>query len=178
VACYGLASAQYDQAEPLYRRAIEIGEKALGKDDPSVAIRYNNLADLLRAQGKYDQAEPLFRRAIEIGEKTLGKDHPNLAIRYNNLAGLLQAQGKYDQAEPLYRRAIEIFQTKLGLEHPNTVAVRKNYDRLQELKKTEFPRSRSVMRSDWTEVTHQSALVVMQPSNSESMHNRACKIAQ
>jgi hypothetical protein len=46
-----------------------------------------------------------------------------------------EAKGEYDQAEPLYRRAMEIFQTKLGLHHPNTVTVRKNYDRLQELKK-------------------------------------------
>jgi hypothetical protein len=30
---------------------------------------------------------------------------------------------------------MEIFQTKLGLDHPTTVTVRKNYDRLQELKK-------------------------------------------
>ena len=35
------------EAEPLYRRAIEIDEKVLGKDSPTVAIRYNNLALLL-----------------------------------------------------------------------------------------------------------------------------------
>jgi tetratricopeptide (TPR) repeat protein len=81
------------------------------------------------------EAEPLYRRAIEIDERVFGKDHPNVATDYNNLAGLLQDQGKYDQAEPLYRRAMEIFQTKLGSDHPNTVTVRKNYDRLQELKK-------------------------------------------
>ena len=75
------------------------------------------------------------RRAIEIDEKVLGKDHPNVATDYNNLANLLSAQSKYDEAEPLYRRAMEIFQTKLGLDHPKTVAVRKNYDHLQELKK-------------------------------------------
>jgi len=46
-------------------RAIEIGEKALGKDHPDVAVWYNNLAVLLQARGKYDQAEPLYRRAIE-----------------------------------------------------------------------------------------------------------------
>jgi tetratricopeptide (TPR) repeat protein len=133
----GLLKAQgkYDQAEPLYRRAMEISEKALGKDHPTVAIRYNNLALLLQHQGKYDQAEPLYRRAIEIGEKALGKDHPEVAVRYHNLASLLRDQGKFDQAEPLYRRAIEIFQTKLGSDHPNTVTARKNYDRLQELKK-------------------------------------------
>ena len=127
--------ARYMEAEPLYRRAIDIGEKTLGKDDPAVAARYNNLASLLRVQGKYDQAEPLYRRVIEIGEKTLGTDHPDLAVWYHNLAGLLQDQGKYDQAEPLYRRAMEIFETKLGLDHPNTVASRRSYDGLQELKK-------------------------------------------
>ena len=56
-------------------------KRRLGKDHPTVAIRYNNLADLLQTQGKYDQAEPLYRRAIEIGEKALGKDHPDVAIR-------------------------------------------------------------------------------------------------
>src|SRR5215831_1358591 len=127
--------ARYMEAEPLYRRAIEIDERVFGKDHPNVATDYNNLAGLLQDQGKYDQAETLFRRAMEIDEKVLGKDHPTVAIRYNNLAGLLQDQGKYDQAEPLYRRAMEIFQTKLGSDHPNTVTVRKNYDRLQELKK-------------------------------------------
>src|SRR5262245_23975281 len=110
--------ARYMEAEPLFRRAIEIDERVLGKDHPDVATRYNNLDLLLYKQGKYDQAEPLYRRAIEIDEKVLGKDHPDIATLYNNLAGLLQAQGKYDQAEPLYRRAIEIDESVLGKDHP------------------------------------------------------------
>jgi tetratricopeptide (TPR) repeat protein len=65
------AQGKYDQAEPLYRRAIEIDERGLGRDHPNVATNYNNLAELLRAQGKYDQAEPLYRRAIEIGEPSM-----------------------------------------------------------------------------------------------------------
>jgi tetratricopeptide (TPR) repeat protein len=106
-----------------------------GKDHPTVATDYNNLAALREDQGKYDQAEPLYRRAIEIDEKVLGKDHPNVATDYNNLAHLLVNQRKYDQAEPLYRRGMEIFQTKLGSDHPKTVLARENYDRLQELEK-------------------------------------------
>jgi tetratricopeptide (TPR) repeat protein len=80
------------EAEPLYRRAIEIDEKVFGKDQPEVATDYNNLASLLETQGKYNQAEPLYRRAIEIGEKVLGKDHPDVAIRYNNLALIVHQQ--------------------------------------------------------------------------------------
>src|SRR5262245_13081542 len=88
--------ARYSEAEPLYRRAIEIHEKLLGKDHPDVATNYNNLAFLLKAQSKYDQAEPLYRRAMEISERALGKDHPTVARRYNNLASLLETQGKYE----------------------------------------------------------------------------------
>jgi tetratricopeptide (TPR) repeat protein len=110
--------ARYAEAEPLYRRAIEIGEKTLGKEHPDVATQYNNLALLLRDQGKYAEAEPLYRRAIEIDEKALGKEHPGVATDYNNLASLLQDQGKYAEAEPLYRRAIEIDEKALGKEHP------------------------------------------------------------
>ena len=71
---------KYAEAEPLFRRAIEISEKALGKEHPTVATDYNNLAVLLQDQGKYAEAEPLYRRAIEIDEKTLGKDHPDVAL--------------------------------------------------------------------------------------------------
>ncbi|CAN0344597.1 unnamed protein product, partial [Ectocarpus sp. 6 AP-2014] len=63
-----------DEADPLYLRAIEIGEKTLGPDHPDFATSLNNRAGLLQAQGKYDEADPLYLRAIEIGEKTLGPD--------------------------------------------------------------------------------------------------------
>ena len=69
---------KYDQAEPLIRRAIEIGEKVLGKDHPDVAGRYNNLANLLKEQRKYTEAEPLYRRAIEIDERDSARIIPTL----------------------------------------------------------------------------------------------------
>jgi len=78
------AQGKYDQAEPLYRRAVEIDEKVLGKDHPDVAIQCNNLARLLQDQGKYDQAEPLFLRAMEIFQSQLGSDHPNTVATREN----------------------------------------------------------------------------------------------
>ncbi|CAN0113270.1 unnamed protein product, partial [Ectocarpus sp. 12 AP-2014] len=48
----GLRQSQgkYDEAEPLYIRAVAIREKALGPDHPDVASCLNNLADLLQSQ--------------------------------------------------------------------------------------------------------------------------------
>ena len=111
--------ARYTEAEPLYRRAIEIDEKILGKDHPSVAISYNNLALLLKDQGKYDEAEPLYRRAIEIDEKVLGKDHPNRCDPATTISpSCFRTSASMTEAEPLYRRAIEIDEKVLGKDHP------------------------------------------------------------
>jgi tetratricopeptide (TPR) repeat protein len=118
--------AQYADAEPLYRRALAIGEKTLGPDHPDVATRLNNLASLLQAQGQYADAEPLYRRALAIAEKALGPDHPDVARDLNNLALLLHAQGKYAEAEPLYRRALAIDEKALGPDHPNTKTCAEN----------------------------------------------------
>ena len=108
----------YAAAEPLYRRALAIYEKALGPDHPDVATSLNNLAGLLHDQGNYAAAEPLYRRALAIDEKALGPDHPGVAIDLNNLALLLKTQGNYAAAEPLYRRALAIKEKALGPDHP------------------------------------------------------------
>jgi tetratricopeptide (TPR) repeat protein len=47
-------------------------------DHPKVAIRLNNLAQLLQDTNRLAEAEPLMRRALEIDEKSYGSDHPVL----------------------------------------------------------------------------------------------------
>ena len=112
-------TADYAGAEPLFRRALAMREKALGPDHPDVAISLNNLASLLNAKGDYAGVEPLFRRALAIREKALGPDHPDVANSLNNLADLLRAKGDYAGAEPLFRRALAINEKALGPDHPD-----------------------------------------------------------
>ena len=47
---HGVPQGEYDEAKPLYERAIAIDEKALGPDHPGVATDLNNLAGLLSFQ--------------------------------------------------------------------------------------------------------------------------------
>ena len=115
--------ADYKNAEPLMRRALEIDEKSFGPDHPEVATDLNNLASLLQSTNRLDQAEPLMRRALVIDENSFGPNHPNIAIRLNNLAQLLQDTNRLAEAEPLMRRALEIDEKSFGPDHPN-VAIR------------------------------------------------------
>ena len=53
-----------------------------------MAIRLNNLAQLLQATNRLAEAEPLMRRALAIFETSLGPDHPNTVTARDNLAAL------------------------------------------------------------------------------------------
>ena len=118
---YWQARSQFHAAEPLFRRALAIDEQSHGPDHPTVAIRLNNLAELLRATNRPGEAEPLCRRAVAIDEQSYGPDHPTVARDLNNLAVLLRDTNRLDEAEPLYRRALAIGEQSYGPDHP-TVA--------------------------------------------------------
>ncbi|ETW92707.1 MAG: hypothetical protein ETSY1_42490, partial [Candidatus Entotheonella factor] len=67
----------YEEAEPLYRLALHIGETVLEPDHTDVAMWLSNLADPYQDQGRYEEAEPLYQRSIAILEVALGSNHPN-----------------------------------------------------------------------------------------------------
>src|SRR5690349_23892956 len=77
-----------------YTTLFRSDEKALGKDHPTVAIRYNNLALSLKDQGKYAEAEPLFRRAIEISENRSEEHTSELQSRRDLVCRLLLEKKK------------------------------------------------------------------------------------
>jgi tetratricopeptide (TPR) repeat protein len=119
--------AQYEEAEPLYVRALAIREKALGAEHPYVAKSLNNLALLYDNQGKYAEAEPLFVRALAIREKVLRAEHPDVANSLYCFAWHHGQQKKYAEAEPLYQRALSIYENTLGPEHPLVVSLLGHY---------------------------------------------------
>ncbi|HEY0754947.1 MAG TPA: FxSxx-COOH system tetratricopeptide repeat protein [Ktedonobacteraceae bacterium] len=117
---YLYSRARYEEAEPLYRRALVIREQELGTSHSSTAQSLNNMAMIHQDQGKYDEAESLYRQALEIYERELGASHPHTAASLDNLAGLYRAQEKYGEAEPLLQRALEIREQELGASNRHT----------------------------------------------------------
>ena len=70
------SAGRYEDAEKLYRRALEIREDTIGRNDREVALYLNNLGRLLYDTGRPEEAEPLFRRALEINEALLARMIP------------------------------------------------------------------------------------------------------
>jgi tetratricopeptide (TPR) repeat protein len=77
---------RYEEAKPLYKRALIIREQVLGENHPDTAQALNNLAELYRTLGRYEEAEPLYMRAITTNEQALDQKHPDIASNLNNLA--------------------------------------------------------------------------------------------
>jgi|CZKR01.1.fsa_nt_gi tetratricopeptide (TPR) repeat protein len=57
---------RYSEAEPLYKRALTIEEKALGPDHPAVAQVTENLARTLRKLGRDTEAKAYEEQAAKI----------------------------------------------------------------------------------------------------------------
>ena len=113
------SQGRYEEAEPLFLQALELGRWLLGEDHPDVASSLNNLAALYKSQGRYEEAEPLLLQALESRRSLLGKNHSDVASSLNNLAYLYKLQGRYEEAEPLFLQALELGRSLLGENHPN-----------------------------------------------------------
>jgi tetratricopeptide (TPR) repeat protein len=120
---YLCCRARYEQAEPLYQRALRIGKQVWGPAHPQVAYPLCGLAYLFYEQGKYQQAEPLYQRALQIREQALGPTHPDIAYTLQRLGMLYWKEGKYERAKLLYQRALSIQEQAKGAEHPEIASL-------------------------------------------------------
>jgi len=80
------------KAEDLYRRALAIKEKVLGKDHPDTALTVHNMATLLAGLGRAAEAESLYGRALAAFEAALGAEHPHTGICREGLEALRGAK--------------------------------------------------------------------------------------
>ncbi len=118
--------ARFDEAEKLYRRAIDL--------DPDLAIAYTNLGNILFRRGDEENAERLYRRALEVDDRQpeahynlgyvmLERGMPHRAVAFFqralqadgrfadahfNLAMALEALGEPSRAKTHWRRYLEL----------------------------------------------------------------------
>jgi len=86
--------AKYSQAEPYFKRLVEINEETFGPNHPNVAAHLNNLAGNYRAQGMLAEAVPLYKRSLNIWENNLGPDNPLTLFALKNYVDLLHEMGR------------------------------------------------------------------------------------
>ena len=113
---------QYNEADPIHRRILDLRQRLLGADHPETLTSMNNLAALQDLRGQDDEAERLYKQVLDIVRLKHGDADPKTLASTSNLAGLYTARGDYDAAEPIYLRILEIECTNQGEDHPDTLS--------------------------------------------------------
>jgi len=69
------ALGHYEDAQALYKEALEGFVKKLGTEHPNTIVTSGNLGDSLRKSGKFKEAERLLTEAYESCVRLAGPDH-------------------------------------------------------------------------------------------------------
>jgi tetratricopeptide (TPR) repeat protein len=94
----------FEEAEPLFLRAIEMKGQILGFEHPSMAIYLNNYAGMCAARQHYVKAEEHYHKALYILEKAHGPDDPDVRSVLGNLIVLYRLMGKEEKALQIEER--------------------------------------------------------------------------
>jgi tetratricopeptide (TPR) repeat protein/predicted Ser/Thr protein kinase len=97
---------RYDEAEPIYRRILEIYRRTAGPDNLETLAVAHNLAFLLASMERYAEAEPLFRDTLERCERVLGPNHEGTLTCMSGLAALLRDSERPDEAITMLETAL------------------------------------------------------------------------
>ncbi|MCB9297322.1 MAG: tetratricopeptide repeat protein [Lewinellaceae bacterium] len=99
--------------------ALDIDEKALGKDHPNYAGNLHSLVPIYTGtMERYEKAEALYLEVGAILKKAFGEAHPEYARSLANLAAVYESTGRYEKAERLYLDVKAIWSNALGELHP------------------------------------------------------------
>jgi Tfp pilus assembly protein PilF len=99
----------YKEAEPLYKRSLELEDFANGSDSKEMSRHKAKLAEMYCVQAKYKDADPLFKDALALSEKLNGVDSQETGHILYNYGGLHYDQGEFGEAEIKFKRALKIF---------------------------------------------------------------------
>ncbi len=120
---------QLEDAEPLYREALErIGGCAA--PDPAAVPIASNLAVVRAESGDFAGAETLERCVQDRRRRLLPADHPDVATDLGVEAARRYHQGELEEAEQLLRRALAIRRDHFGPVHTKVAKTLNNLGRV------------------------------------------------
>lgn len=127
---------QYDQAEPLYRRALALLTKAPSADQSNLKECFSWLGYISESKNKLSDAEQYFKHALEVQEKLSAGHHDPyeeiLAMALDDLAQIYTKEGKYAAARALELRSLEMRKHTYGADSQD---YRQVLERLSEIDK-------------------------------------------
>lgn len=120
-----MEQAQYGKAEPLFKQALELKERLLGRNHKDLEVELASLGRLHMSRRDFKSAEPYLRRAVFVSQRGAG-GHTLLYDR-ECLAITLHKLNKDREAELLYREVLAEREKRNGKDSPGDLQTLRNY---------------------------------------------------
>lgn len=117
----------------LYDRALEVRQKTVEDDNPSVADTYHSIGMVLKQQGKFDEAMEILPEVAEADEGDEGQSRRGKLCRCQGIPehGIgASEKRKFGESAASYQRSLEISKKTIGEEHSSMA---KTYQNLAEV---------------------------------------------
>ena len=119
----------FNDAEELYKKALETRQMLRIPNDLGLAQIYNNYGELKRKTGRTRDAKIYHRYAMELRIENAGFSNPSTAESLNNVGGC-RDEGKFEAAEACLKAALEIAERYLGDRHYQVAIGHNNFGML------------------------------------------------
>ncbi|MFQ5412572.1 MAG: tetratricopeptide repeat protein, partial [Phycisphaerae bacterium] len=120
-ALYG-KKGRYDEAEPLFRKAMDIDRKVYPDPDPVLIDRLLQLGGFLQSKGDYEEAETLLEEALDQVRRLRPADDYLRASVVGVLGAFLHDTSRFTEAEPYRRECLKISRQLYPEDHPANAA--------------------------------------------------------
>jgi tetratricopeptide (TPR) repeat protein len=110
---------QLEEAETLFRGALDAGRRAFGAEHPKVASYLEDLGDLRARQGHLEEGRRQIEDALHLQQKVFGPEHLLVADTSDRLAHLYAQLGRLEESRALFERSLAIRRAILGSADPD-----------------------------------------------------------
>ena len=108
-----------DASQFCYEKSLGAKEQYLDKNDPLLAIAYNNIGTIYQSQGNLPLALEYFQHALSIYTLSPESNQDYIATEYSNIAAILIEQGNLEEACRCLERSLDINLKILPSYHPD-----------------------------------------------------------
>jgi eukaryotic-like serine/threonine-protein kinase len=122
---------RFEDAIPLYRRALEIFAPALDARHPAILTATESLAATYAALRRFDSASVIFEEVLPLQREVYGPENAQTVQTIANLGSMLADMGRLDEAEPYLLEALELRTRIFGEEELPITTVLNNLARLR-----------------------------------------------
>ena len=117
---------EFEEAEDLLGRALQIQTEYYGPDSIQISTTYNNLGLLFSARGDHGPAVAYYEKSLLLQKKCFGELHPGTAVICCNLGQEYSELSEMDKAQTFFDRALRINTELFGEDYSGNAGICNN----------------------------------------------------